>query len=144
MPAGPGLADENAPGWPRRVCGKAYVASRLGLSTGNMTLIRRRVCGASMLREPRQASAHPTERALFRGWTRSQSPACDASQPTGRSVRAGSERAPPPINMARRPCAPSVACRRSSPRRGRRQDIRLRRPRCDRPFQGRRRPRRFR
>jgi hypothetical protein len=50
MSAGPSLADENAPGWPRRVAARAYVASRLGLSTGNMALLGRRDGGASMLR----------------------------------------------------------------------------------------------
>jgi hypothetical protein len=84
MPAGSSLADENAPGWPRRVCGKAYVASRLGLSTGKMTLIGRRDGGASMLRGAARRVRAPDRKGSFLRWTWSQSPACDAaSQPTG-------------------------------------------------------------
>jgi hypothetical protein len=87
MPAGSSLADENAPGWPRRVCGKAYVASRLGLSTGNMTLIGRRDGGASMLWRAAPGVRAPGRKGSFLRWTWSQSPACEASQPTGGSAR---------------------------------------------------------
>ena len=50
-------------------CGKAYVASRLGLSTGNMTLIERRDGRASVLWRAALRSAHLIERALFRQLT---------------------------------------------------------------------------
>jgi hypothetical protein len=148
MPAGSSLADENAPGWPRRVCGKAYVASRLGLSTGNMTLIGRRDGGASMLRGAAPRVGAPNRKGSFSAVDLASIGALAMLRKrTGRSARRpepNSEGAPPPISTASRPCAPSAAGRRSSPRRGRRPGSPPHRPRSGRRFRDRRRPRQFR
>ena len=138
---------QKRPGLAEAGCGKAYVASRLGLSTGNMTLIRRRVCGASMLREPRQASAHPTERALFCGGLGDNRRLATLRSPPEAQYAPTSEisnATPSPISTASRPCAPSAAGRRSSPRQDRRRDSPPHRPRSGHRFRDRRRPRRFR
>ena len=135
------------PGLAEAGCGEAYVASRLGLSTGNMPLIGRRDGGASMLRRAAPRVRAPDRKGSFLRWTgvnrllaTLRSPPDAQCAPTSeirtrrrrRSVR------------RRRPCAPSAAGRRSSPRRDRRRGSPPRRPRCGRRFRGRRRPRRFR
>jgi hypothetical protein len=79
---------QKRPGLAEAGCGKAYVASRLGLSTGNMTLIGRCDGGASMLRSVAPRVRAPDRKGSFLRWAWRQSPACDASQPTGGSVRA--------------------------------------------------------
>jgi hypothetical protein len=147
MPAGSSLADENAPGWPRRVCGKAYVASRLGLSTGNMTLIGRRDGGASMLRGAAPRVRAPDRKGSFSAMDlesiaglRRFAAHRTLSAPTSQTRNA----TPSPISTASRPCAPSAAGRRSSPRRDRRSGSPPHRPRSGRRFRDRRRPRRFR
>jgi hypothetical protein len=88
-----------------------------------------------------------TERTLSAEDTGGARRFCDASQPAGgRGAPTGEfpNRPPPSLSMAFRPCAPCIACRRPSPRRGRRRGSLPRRQRCDRRFRDKPRPRRFR
>jgi hypothetical protein len=141
LSAGPSLADENAPGWPRRGAVRLMLPKRAACQLE----ICRCSDGATALTLGLGASVQPIEKESFPSKESEPgkpvlrcfaSPLQGAGPPTSQIPNA----APSPLSMASRPCAPPVAGRRSSRPRCRRQGSPPRRPRCGRQFRGRRRP----